>query len=577
MRYLTLLVCFFCILSCQSDKKTETSTSSQLDELTIRLDREPGLINPFYAPTTVGRMVYQYIFVPLADYHPETLKLEPILIEAIPEGKEEVIDGETFIVYDLKFKEDAAWPDGAPVTAKDYLFTISMIKHPNTKIAGWQPYFTALRKVELDETDSKKFRIFLDPNYMVALEAAVTIYLFPQHVYDPEDKLISLQDALFKEGYATSDSSEINLVERVNQSRNIKKEIFQMGPYELTDFQTDEYVILTAKENYWGKKYPDVPALQSNVKQIIMRVVPDEVTAINMAKEGKIDFMEMRSSNDFLKLKEDDSFNKDWTFHVPQTLRFYFLCLNNKSPIFSDKNVRKAFAHLIDVEDMMENIDGGLGVRTTGPFPPSKSYYDKTIEPVAFDIEKAKQVFDENGWKDTDGDGIRDKVINGKVEALDIDYLFTGSQLANKLGLLFQETAKSAGVKVNLVKKSMALMRKENLDVFDYDVAALSITVDHADDDPYSRWHSDAAAPGKRNVSGFSNEEADKLIETIRTTRDKKVRFDAYKELQGVFEEEQPVIFLYCPLLKFIINDKLEAYTTPKRPGYLANTFKPSN
>ena len=122
--------------------------------------------------------------------------------------------------------------------------------------------------------------------------------------------------------------------------------------------------------------------------------------------------------------------------------------------------------------------------------------------------------------------------------------------------------------------KKISLMRKENLDVFNFDIAALSITVDQSDDDPYSRWHSDSAAPGKRNNSGFSNPEADRLIEKIRTTQNREIRYQAYKDLQAVFVEEQPVIFLYCPLQKFIVNNRLDAITTAKRPGFMANTFK---
>jgi len=64
------------------------------------------------------------------------------------------------------------------------------------------------------------------------------------------------------------------------------------------------------------------------------------------------------------------------------------------------------------------------------------------------------------------------------------------------------------------------------------------------------------------------------LIEKIRTTQNREIRYQAYKDLQAVFVEEQPVIFLYCPLQKFIVNNRLDAITTAKRPGFMANTFK---
>jgi len=573
MRYLTIICFLFFLFSCKSEQ-SDKKGSSELEELNVRLDREPGLINPFYAPTSIGRSVYQYMFLPLADYNPETLKLSPILIEEIPSEKTININGESLLVYEFTIKEDAVWPDGQSLTAKDYLFTIAMIKHPNSKISAWKPFFTSMKNVQIDKDNPKKMKVYLDPSYMVAFEAAATCYVLPSHKFDPKGILTKNVKNIFSESYTTTDTSEIAVVDRVNQSNTEMKEIFQLGPYEMTDFQTDEYIILEAKKNYWGKNYPDIPALQAYPQKIILRVIPDEVTAVSMLKDDQLDFIEMRSSNTFLDLKNDENYNKDWSFHVPQTLRYYFLCLNNKSPIFSDKIVRQAFAHMVDVDDIIENIDGGLGTRTTGPFHPTKEYFDESIKPIPYDIEKAKQLLASAGWKDIDGDEILDKVINGKKESLKLEYLYTGSQLSKTLGLLFQESAKAAGVEISLVSKKIGLMRKENLNVYNYDIAALAITSDQSNDDPYGRWHSDSAAPGKRNSSGFSNEKADKLIEKIRTTRNNSERNQAYKDLQAVFADEQPVIFLYCPLQKFIASNKFDAKTTTKRPGYMANTFK---
>ncbi|MBT8232477.1 MAG: hypothetical protein KJN84_07605 [Bacteroidia bacterium] len=574
MRFFLFILLSAFLLSCNSEKATSVN---KLNEVNVRMDKEPGLINPFYAPTSQGRTVYQYIFLPLADYHPETLELTPILIEEIPEGSEVEIDGEKRIAYDINFRDDAKWPDGTSVTAKDYLLAVLMIKHPKTLIVGWQPYFAAMKKIELDDNDPRHFKIFLDPNYMVGKEAAVTSSVMPAHKFDPNNILIGKQDLIFGENYETSDSAELKVVEEINNSRNHKKEIFQNGPYTITDFQTDEFLILDAKKDYWGQAYPNNPFLQSNSDRIVIRVVPDEVAAINMAKDGRLDFLNMKSSDAFFELKNNPETNKDWTFHVPPVRTYYFLSLNNRSPIFRDRGVRRAIAHLVDVEDIIENIDGGLGMRTTGPFHPSRSYYDESLSPIKYDPELASKMLSELGWNDSDGNGIRDKVVDGKKEELSLEFLYTGSNLAKSIGLLFQESAKSAGVELTLVSKKMGLMRKENLNIYNYDMAALAITSDEAPDDHYSRWHSDNAIPGKRNVSGYSNKDADKLIETIRTTRDTDLRKEKYKELQKVMYDDQPVIFLYCPLQKMMINNRLDAKATSKRPGYLANTFKLKN
>ena len=215
-----------------------------------------------------------------------------------------------------------------------------------------------------------------------------------------------------------------------------------------------------------------------------------------------------------------------------------------------------------------------MGLRTTGHFNPKKSYYNTDIQAVDYSLDKAKELLAADAWEDSNNDGTLDKDINGSRTELELELLITGSSLSQNIALLFQESAKQAGVKVNIVNKQMSLIRKENLSNFNFDMAALAATADANPDDPYSRWHSDNAVPGKQNQIGYSNSEADALIEEIRTTRDVEKRADAYRELQEIMHEDQPCIFLYSPMQKIIISKRLDAVTSSKRPGYSANSFK---
>jgi len=157
---------------------------------------------------------------------------------------------------------------------------------------------------------------------------------------------------------------------------------------------------------------------------------------------------------------------------------------------------------------------------------------------------------------------------------LDLDILITGSALSKNISLLLQEAGAKIGVKINLVSKNWSLIKKENLENFNFDLAMLVIITDEAPDDPYGRWHSDNMVVGKMNLVGYHNPEVDALIETLRKTIDPKARKEIYFDIQKRMHDDQPVIFLYCPLNKTIINNKFNAVTTAKRPGYMANTFK---
>jgi peptide/nickel transport system substrate-binding protein len=561
-RIVYLLIATIFIFSCNQDKSS-TPTESQFD-VSIRLEKEPGAINPFFAPTSIGRTVYQYIFLPLADFHPETHELYPILIKDIPSGYEgQLNDGRKAIIYDIEFKEDAAWSDGQAITAEDYFFTINMVKHPLSKATRWKPYINNIYDVKIDSKNNKKCSIYCNPDYMLSLEAAVTSYILPSHIYDEKSQIDITEN--------NSDSLQIKLMDKVSASMNARKGIVQAGPYSITDEATDQYIVLTKNENYWGTNYPNNPFLQARPNSLIFKVVPDEITASVMAKDGQLDLIQLKSSDVFIDLRDNDS--DKFTFHTPQLMFFYFIMMNNTSPKLTDKNVRRAMAHLMDVDDIIQTLDKGLGVRNSGPFHPTKSYYNESLPLIELNVDKAQNILNDAGWKDTDGDNIRDKIINGQKTKLSIDFYITGSELSKNIALIYQESAAKAGVDINIITKSNRLTQKENIKTLNYDMAAQAQGFDLSPDDPYSSWHTDNAVPGKTNRTAYSNSRSDALIEKIRLTRDIEDRRDSYLKLQEVIYEDQPMIFLYSPLMKFVINKKLSATTTSKRPGYLANTF----
>ena len=565
----TKLSFIFLVLSLLACKE-ENSPKNESFDINVRLTRDPQRVNPIYSPSSFGREVFQYIFLPLADFHPEDLKLYPILIERVPNAQAAT---DSSNVFEMKIRDEAVWSDGKPVTAEDYAFTVKTIKHPLCKALGWKPYFEFFKDVQI-ESDNKTLKVFIDKNYMLAKELAVTINLLPRHIYDPENVLsdYSISD-ISTSNTSLQDSTHIKLFNVINKSANQKTDVVQCGPYRMTDYENEQYIILEKKNNYWGNQFDDNPFLKSNPQKIIFRIIPDELTAITMAKENKLDILTLNSSKSYLDLKEDESVNISWSFQAPQLIRHYYIAMNNKKGLLSNVQLRNAMSHIADVEDYMKNIDGGLGIRTIGHFHPSRSYYNNDLEPIAYDLEKANTLLMEAGWIDKNKDGVREKKIGNEIVDLELNILITGSALSKNMALLFQESAKKAGVRITLTQKSSALMRKENLSTFNYDMVMLSAGQDEAPDDPYSKWHSNNAVPGGGNFMGYSNPKSDRLIEQIRRSTNDTQRRSYYLELQKIMYADQPAIFLYCPLKKMMINKRLRGLATTKRPGYLANTF----
>ena len=566
--YLFIALITMCFLSCKNDKIARSS----LDTLRIRIAKDPAKLNPVFNPSSASREVFQYIFLPLADYHPENLELYPILIEKIPEGKilsEAPYNGN--LVFDLKILEDAVWSDGRQVTGEDYAFTVKAVKLPISNANAWRPYFTFIKDVIVDKENPKTFQVVVDKDYMLAKEICVTMYILPKHIYDKTNTLATLPNNVeFQKDYTPTENIKA-FADEFNKVKYLRDTLISAGPYALEYWTANQSIGLTKVENYWGANYPDNPFLQQGTNNLIFHIIPDENSALTAFKGNEIDVLPMQNSAIFQEMKSDQTNNADLDFLSPALIRYYYIAINNQSDKLKDKRVRRALANLFDLDNIIKTIDYGFGKRLIGHFSPEKDYYNSSLPPIPYDINAAKVSLKEAGWIDSNNNSLVDKNIDGKLVELELDILISGSALGETIALIFQEAASKAGIKINIVRKKMSLMRKENLTPRAFDLAALVISQDAAPDDPYTRWHSESS----RNFYGYSNPEADRLMEVIRTTKDVEKRKTSYLELQKIMYNDQPVIWLYSPNQKILVNKNIASSSTTKRPGYLANTFGP--
>ncbi len=576
-----LRTCFLMLLlffvACKTDKPTLDKDLT----VKIRLKADPQKLSPMVYPTSTAREVFQYIFLPLADYDPVSLELTPILVEKVPEGVT-IEEGphKGGIQFDFQLLKDAKWSDGKDITAKDYHFTVKAVNHPEVNASGWRAYIKEIKEVILYENDPKKFSVVMSKDYMVAKETVSTINMYPSHIYDEMDvlnglKIADLKDKAKVQELADSDTLFSAFAKAFNSQKFTNEIVVGNGPYKLGQWETNQYVVLDRVENYWGENYSENPFLNAHPKSIEFQIIPDETSALSLLKSQEIDFMPSVGSSNFSSLKGDEKAMEMFSFLNAELIRYYYIGLNNRNPNLSEKSVRQALAHLVDVDRIIETLELGMGTRTIGHFNPVRSYYNNDLKPIPYLPEKAAELMDNAGWKDSNNNGIRDKVIDGNLEELDFKILVSSSKLGQKVSLMFKESAKAVGVNIELVQKEFKRIRQDHLKKRDFDMACLVATSDLAPIDPYDKWHTDNMAVGKRNDFGFGDQNSDDVILALRSEKDQTKRKDLYHKLQEIMYDEQPVIFLYCPTEKMILNKKFKAVVSARRPGYMANSFVP--
>lgn len=574
-KFAFILTILTLIYSCSPDVQQNEDFN-----ITVRFRSDPAKLNPILGNATVeSTELNNLIFLPLGHYDPESLELEPVLAKSLNPSME-ITEGPYAggIAFDYEILEDAVWDDGSPVTGEDYLFTIKLAKNPAVDAAAWRGILQDIVEVDVDKENPKKFRVYLKDYFHLAQEVSCTFEIFPKHVYDPDGMLdnIDLQtlnDAETLSSLMESDSSLVNFANMFSSSKYTQEIVSGSGPYKLKNWEVDQYIVLEKKENYWGAQHNDRFQLRANPKEITYRIIADENAAITLLKDGSIDLMNVMNAENFTNLKESPGFDSMFTIATPPLSRYYYIGLNNRKPELSDRDVRRALAHTFDVDGIIENLEDGYGTRQVTAMMPGYPFYDDSLEPIPFDLEKAKEILVEEGWEDTNGNGVRDKIIDGKLVEMEIDYLASNSPLGQRVGLLFQDNAKQVGVQVNMIIKESRQL-SESVYAHEFEASASAAGLSLAPYDPYQRWHSDNSVVGKGNVFGYNNAENDEAINDIRNEPDFEKRAEAYATFQKTMYDEQPVIFLYSPVQKFVLNNKFKGVFSAKRPGYFVNSFE---
>ncbi len=576
IQHIIALVSLFALLitSC----KTGTDTSTPLS-LNVRLPIEPETLNPLFGKSSYVTQITSLILLPIAEYDPVSLKLSPLLITEIP-AAENVTEGKHTggQRYQLHFRPEATWSDGKPVTTDDYLFTLKAIFNPYVSAPTTRGLLNFISEVETDPNDPLHLTAYVDSSYILALEVVTNFNLYPAHLYDPQNfmgkitlnelrdpnkKWTAEQDTLLKQFASSFESPHFG-----------REMVSGAGPYELDNWTTGEFIRLKRKKDYWGDKIPNPPLLiQAYPTEITYKIITDAATAEAALKSGDVDVMGDVSPATFVKMKADSQWSAKFQFASPGLLQMNYLLLNDRKPVLADKRIRQALAYCLDYDGIMNNLLQGLAQRTVGPIHPSKSYYDKDLKPITQDINKAIALIKEAGWKDTNGNGIPDKIIDGKLQELSIGIKITAQEEGKAIANILKENAKKAGIEINIEVLDNSQFnddRRQN----NFDIEPMRMRSQNAVDDPYQTWHSESDKPGGGNVSGFHNMAVDSVINEIRTDASDQERDHDYHSLQEIIYEEQPVIFLYVPLERIIVSKKFEFHSSSRKPGYFENLFK---
>jgi peptide/nickel transport system substrate-binding protein len=420
-------------------------------------------------------------------------------------------------------------------TANDVTFTFACVLNRHVEAASLRSYYSTVNPDSGEETpriivtkiDDYTVSVKWTEPYFMADEFTLGAGIMPRHVYsvDKNGEPISFDfgSKEFADGFN-------------NHWANTT--MCGTGPMIFKEWKKGEQVVLERNPDYYGAP--------NYFSKIVFQFISNPNTARQKVLQNDLDLAGYSEADHFIE-DQDHPNVKAGKVKLENFRRtaYRYMGYNLRRPVFEDKNVRTALSYAVPVDDIIQQIYHGLAVRSTGPFLPGGLFCNNDIQPIPFDLDKSRQLLDEAGWKDTNENGVRDKMIDGKLIEFNFDLMiYADSPQYLSIAEIIKANCRKVGVDVQISPSKWALMLQK-LRKKEFDATILGWVSDWKGD-PYQIWHgSQADLPESSNSGGYKNPEVDKLIDQLRITMNEQDQIKIYHELHRLIFEDQPYTFLY--------------------------------
>ena len=336
--------------------------------LIIGYDREPDNLNRF--STHILEDIHSCIVEGLVTTD-EHMNIIPLLAREVPTLDNGLVtlrrDGGMDVTWRLR--PGIRWHDGEPFTSADVRFTVEAINDP-----AYNP----------ESTDG------FDRIVSVATPDSLTAVVRYREVYAPY-ALQFMRGALPRHVLEGRD---------IDQAVDYNRNPLGTGPYRLAEWRTGEYILLERAPEYWrGDSLP-------RIRRLMFRFVTNTNTRINQLKAGEVHVVALVPWDKVRELRGLPHV----ALHRMVGNSYEHITLNQRRfPPFSELAVRRALVHAIDRELIVRSILDTLAPVIHGPIQPESWAYTDSVRRYPYDPARARSLLDDAGWRDRNGDGVRER------------------------------------------------------------------------------------------------------------------------------------------------------------------------
>ena len=481
----------------------------------------------------------------------------PIKVSVNPEEKT--------VTY--KINPNFKWSNGEPVTTKDIVKTYEIMAN--------QEYITS----------SKSLRYNKNRKAIVGIEEyneGKSDKISGLEVIDDSTMKIHLKEMTpsvywggnFVPEFVNAKQFEGIPMDKITESDALRKNPLSYGPYVIKEIVQGEKVIFEANPYYYKG--------EPKIKRLEMEILPpsQQVAAI---KSGKYDIVLKVSPEIFPELEKLDNINiltkkagsmNYIAFKLGKWDEEKNEVVTDPNSKMYDLNLRKAIAYAIDMDAVSKQFYHGLSTPAKSQLSPLfPSLHNPEINGFKQDVEKAKQLLDEAGFKDVDGDGIREGK-DGKPVKYTLA-MMSGGEIAEPLAQYYIQQWKAIGLDVELLDgrllDSKNFYNRVNGDdpAIDFCIAGIGFGTDPQQLAIFGK-------NAKFNISRYISDNLEAALDATvsKDAMNEEYRVKAYKDYEKVFMEEIPAVPILNKLDILVVNKRIKKYDWRPNVDGKPNTFK---
>ena len=508
--------------------------------LTMSVISGPKTFNLAISTERSSSQILDHVFEGLTNESWLTAQVEP----ALAEGWERSEDGR---VWTFHLRKDVKWSDGAPFTADDVLFTFEKIIYNKNIPASARPGMTIRylddgrwRKGRAKATRIDRHTVsFTLPVPFAPFLRNMSTPIYPRHLLERH-----VDDGSFTSTWDVGTDP---------------RKIVGTGPFTIERYDVGERVVLKKNPHYWQRdaKGNSLPYLG----RINYVIVPNQGTSVLKFLAGEIDRLVVPGEH-YPTLKPQET-AKDFTLHRQgPDFGTTFIAFNmnrgkdsrTNTPFaeriklrwFSNTAFRKAIAHAVDKDSIIDNVMNGLGYPQWAAISPAAGpFHNPDVTRYEYDLEKAGAILDSLGWIDLDGDGVREDDEGNPIA-------FTlatnaGNTVRERVCTLLKQDLARIGIQANMRFLEFNTLVSQLTSTYDWEAMVIGFTGGVEPHGGINFWHSSERLhlwyPQQEEPATEWEARIDELFVTGSLELDPDKRHPVYHEFQRIVSNHVPVIY----------------------------------